>query len=198
MWVIIMVVLAKICFLGDGAVGKTSIKDKFIGKGFQGQYLPTIGADFIMKQITLELPMGPTEMRFQIWDLAGQPNYKHIRSTYFRKCVGSFLVLDIIKKESLYNLENWMKELFENAKSPYISLVVLGNKIDLWEKDKDCVSRESAKKFIDERLSSKYSELHGQIPYIETSAKTGTNIDLVFQRLGTQILENLPDKSSDF
>ncbi|MHA2227316.1 MAG: Rab family GTPase [Candidatus Hodarchaeales archaeon] len=192
-----MVILAKICLLGDGGVGKTSIKDKFSGKGFPKQYLPTIGADFITKQITLDLPLGPCEIKFQIWDLAGQPPFKQIRSIYYRKCVGSLLILDITREVSLYNLNNWMTELFENAKSPYISLIVLGNKIDLRGKNQGSISIESAKKFIDEHLSSKYSELHGQISYIETSAKKGTNIDLVFQKLGTQILDNVSDKSRD-
>ncbi len=45
-----MVALAKIVLLGDGSVGKTSIKMSFIGKQFSGKYLPTIGADFVMKE----------------------------------------------------------------------------------------------------------------------------------------------------
>ncbi|MHA1996443.1 MAG: GTP-binding protein, partial [Candidatus Hodarchaeales archaeon] len=40
-----MVVFAKICLLGDGQVGKTSLRNQYMGKGVPGDYLPTLGAD---------------------------------------------------------------------------------------------------------------------------------------------------------
>ena len=39
----------KIVLIGDGGVGKTAIRERYLGKGFKAQYLLTIGADFAMR-----------------------------------------------------------------------------------------------------------------------------------------------------
>ncbi|MHA2278307.1 MAG: Rab family GTPase [Candidatus Kariarchaeaceae archaeon] len=191
-----MVALAKIVLLGDGAVGKTSIKMSFIGEQFSSQYLPTIGADFVIKKVTLDTPFGKEVIKFQIWDIAGQPAFQQIRKTYYSHSVGCLLVFDTTRSESLKNLKDWMQDLYTNAKSPFIVPIVIGNKIDLRKNTHNNVTMESAQKYISEHLIEIHSELHDQITYIETSAKTGTNINRAFQELGTQLFRKLKNKSS--
>ncbi|MHA2233167.1 MAG: GTP-binding protein, partial [Candidatus Hodarchaeales archaeon] len=73
-----MALVCKVALLGDGAVGKTALRNRFLGKEFTGTYTMTIGADFASKLLTLE----EQELKFQIWDLAGQPRFKAVREAY--------------------------------------------------------------------------------------------------------------------
>ena len=84
----------KIILAGDGAVGKTSLREQYLGRGFTGQYLQTIGADFALKTDTV----AGENVKYQIWDLAGQPRFKTVRSVYYIGAVGALLVFDITSR----------------------------------------------------------------------------------------------------
>ena len=58
----------KICLLGDSNVGKTEIREKYLGRGFQSKYMMTIGADFALKETLIN----GKAIKFRIWHLAGQ------------------------------------------------------------------------------------------------------------------------------
>ena len=66
--------LWKIVLVGDGAVGKTSLRKQYLGLGFETDYLSTMGADFALHDTSIE----DTQIRWQIWDLAGQPVFKDV------------------------------------------------------------------------------------------------------------------------
>ena len=65
----------KVVLIGDGAVGKTSLRRNYLGKSFRENYLMTIGADFSVKQV----PYEDYIVSLQIWDLAGQPRFSEVR-----------------------------------------------------------------------------------------------------------------------
>ncbi|MFX0152656.1 MAG: Rab family GTPase, partial [Candidatus Hodarchaeota archaeon] len=127
------------------------------------------------------------ELKFQIWDLAGQPTFKQIRRIYYRRAVGGLVVFDISRIESLYSLENWLEELIQHSGAPKIVVIVLGNKIDLRDVSQKCITSETAEQIIIE-LESKFPEF-GNIIYLETSAKTGVNVNRAFNKLGKKLLE---------
>ncbi|MFX0171818.1 MAG: Rab family GTPase [Candidatus Hodarchaeota archaeon] len=186
-----MTLLTKICLCGDGWVGKTSLKSRYMGVSFNSNYLPTLGADFSAKQVKIEINKRISkELRFQIWDLAGQPTFNQTRALYYRHAVGSLLVFDITQPNSLYNLENWMFELSTRSGAPNISVIVLGNKVDLRNEIDGCITSEEANKFVIEHLSGKFINIDKNIAYLETSAKTGENVHFAFHELGRKILEN--------
>ena len=94
----------KIVLCGDGAVGKTALRERFLGKGFSASYLQTIGADFATtdKQLNIFVD-GQSQIktaRFQIWDLAGQPRFKVVSDLYYRGAVGALCFFDITNKNS--------------------------------------------------------------------------------------------------
>jgi len=182
-----MALLAKVCLLGDGGVGKTTLRNKYLGKGFGTEYLPTLGSDFVSKQVTISTSKGNKDLKFQIWDLAGQPTFKQIRKRYYRRAVGCLVVFDITRPESLYNLENWLEELIQNSGSPQIIVIILGNKIDLRKKGSSWISTDIAEQFIS-KLKLKFPDLKKMI-YLETSAKTGVNVNQAFHELGQGILQ---------
>ncbi len=178
--------LAKVVLIGDGFVGKTSLRDRYSSDKFTSEYLPTLGSDFIGKKVLIKTRLGWKEIYFQIWDLAGQPTYKQIRSMYYKLASGAILVFDVTIPESLYNLENWLEELAINVQTPKVSICILGNKVDI--RSETSVSRETAKELISTEINPKFRHLDSNIAYIETSAKTGENVERAFQTLGEKII----------
>jgi small GTP-binding protein len=179
-----MALIVKICLLGDGKVGKTSLSNRYLGKGFCSDYAPTLGAGFTSKQVFLETDYGKKEIRFQIWDLAGQPAFSAIRSIYFQGATGACLVFDRTQPDSLESIKKWSDEYLKHCGVSNTTIIVLGNKSDL--ADEIGVSRQSVDYYIKSRLS-KLDRVDKQIEYFETSAKTGQNVDQAFELLGRRI-----------
>ncbi|TFF83933.1 GTP-binding protein, partial [Candidatus Heimdallarchaeota archaeon] len=117
----------KIVLLGNGAVGKTSLRQQYLGKGFKDGYSMTIGADFAVKRVEL----GHLVATFQIWDLAGQQRFDVVRSVYYRGSSGALLVFDVSNPQSFNNLPSWLNELTKNNYDRIVPLVLIGNKTDL-------------------------------------------------------------------
>ena len=169
----------KIVLCGEGGVGKTSIRSKFMGVGFKSDYIKTIGADFASKAVTI----GENMVHFQIWDLAGQKMYRHVRSSFYSGCKCGFLVFDLTDIETLEKLELWVKEAIENSGGFLKIFIVLGNKHDL--KDQIKVKQADVNKLIDKL--NKMEDI--KAAYLETSAKTGENINEAFNMMGKMFLE---------
>ena len=169
--------LYKICLLGDGGVGKTSLRERFLGKGFQSGYILTIGADFAVQ----DLPIDDIQYKFQIWDLAGQQRFSAVRALYYKGSHGAILVFDQTRIDSLYNLENWKKELYANV-GREIPFVVLGNKSDLPE----AINPSEVENFMN-KLQSEEKEIPFDVKFLKTSAKSGLNVTEAFQELGLTI-----------
>ncbi len=179
--------------IGDGGVGKTAIRERYLGKGFKAQYLLTIGADFAMRDDSAS----GEPIRYQIWDLAGQQRFDAVREVYYKGCVGALLVYDVTRPDSYFNTPKWINELWTNNGRGRIPLVVVANKIDMRELSDDTVSPEQGRVFT-ERLTKLTKPEGFECNYIETSAKTGINIDSAFSLLGGNILRfvNIQRKTS--
>lgn len=96
----------KILLTGDGAVGKTSIRERYMGRGFSGDYLKTIGADFASKTLDIE----ENNVKMQIFDLAGQDSYVAARKSFYKGGQAAFLVFDVQDPSSLTNLSTWIED----------------------------------------------------------------------------------------
>lgn len=167
--------LWKIVLVGDGAVGKTSLRKTYLGEGFDTDYLSTMGADFALHDTKVE----DTEIRWQIWDLAGQPVFKDVVKAYYTKVFGGILVYDVSRRQTFDNVKKWVNDLWTNSgREKKVPVVLLANKVDLREEGAETVSNDEGKK-IAEQLG---------LPFIETSAKTGEGVDAAFDQLGRDIL----------
>ena len=167
----------KIVVLGDAAVGKTSLINQYVEKSFQEDYKPTLGANIIRKDVTID-PIN-AKVRLIMWDLAGQEKYNVIRSMYFQGCVGALLVYDVTRNNTFENVDSkWLKDFDKYVKKEG-AYVLIGNKMDL--KEERVVSSEQGKKLADEIKAS---------DFVETSAKYGENVELAFKNLVYQILRN--------
>ncbi|MFX0170356.1 MAG: Rab family GTPase [Candidatus Hodarchaeota archaeon] len=175
----------KVCLLGDGAVGKTALRERYLGKQFSSGYVMTIGADFAVKKTKITTEDGEKEVKFQIWDLAGQPRFNSVRELYYKGSHGGLLVFDITRRDSFTNLSAWVDELYKNSGRGKMPIAVLGNKVDLRDEAEDCVTSEQVQEFIEDLKKE-----HGysfDIPYLETSAKSGENVDESFSILAQNI-----------
>ena len=133
----------KITLIGDGAVGKTSIRNRYMGYGFSASHMMTLGADFSV----VEKKIIPNEIwRFQIWDLAGQPIFKEVRGRFYNGSMGALVVFDITDRRSFKNCLMWIKELYRFCGKAVVPIVLLANKSDL--RDRKSVSMKEAQKYI--------------------------------------------------
>ena len=158
-WTFIQCTRYKIVFLGDIAVGKTSIIGQFSENKYKEIYDPSIGIDFNSKTLKFR----GRYIKLQIWDTAGQEKYKSLIPSYVRGATIIFLVFDITNRDTYENVSNWIDFIDKIERPSY--LVLCGNKIDL--NDKRIVSLEEALKFCSDR----------NLIYYEVSAKEDINVN---------------------
>ncbi|MBD3192412.1 MAG: GTP-binding protein [Candidatus Heimdallarchaeota archaeon] len=178
----------KIVIIGDPAVGKTSIRRKYLGQTTQKEYIYTIGADFATKKIRLSNNL---EVQYQIFDLAGQQKFDNVRASFYSGAKAGILVYDITNQESLKNLPKWVEEVLKNNEGGLETFVIVGNKIDLIDQKE--IKDENVLEFT-EQLSDKMK--HG-ILHIFTSALTGENINLLFEKVTEKLLRRASEKSEE-
>uniref|UniRef100_A0A182J5I9 Ras-related protein Rab-7 n=1 Tax=Anopheles atroparvus TaxID=41427 RepID=A0A182J5I9_ANOAO len=162
--------LLKVIVLGDSSVGKTSLMNQYVNKRFSNQYKATIGADFLTKEVVIDERV----VTMQIWDTAGQERFQSLGVAFYRGADCCVLVYDTTAPNTFKNLESWRDEFLIQA-SPrdpeHFPFLVLGNKVDL---ENRAVSTKRAQQWCTSK---------NDIPYFETSAKEGINVDLAFQTI---------------
>lgn len=164
----------KLVLLGDPMVGKTSLRLRYMGEGFREQYLSTLGTDFSIQFYN--------NFRLQIWDLAGQENFKKVIKSYIKGSRGVMLVFDVANPDSIIGLDSWL-DLFIEVNNELVPTVIVGNKIDLRTEETPGLTQKEISPYID-KLSKKYEM---EFQYIETSALTGKNITSAFENLAEEI-----------
>lgn len=177
--------LYKLVIIGDVAVGKSSIIQRFINDNFTEDTKSTLGVDFKIKTIKLE---DGKVVKIQIWDTGGQERYKAITSNYFRGAHGVLVVFDLTKYSTFEHIDSWVQhagwewnEEQERWNAPnsldYSKLILVGNKSDM--KNKRTVSESDAKE--------KAKQYGAQ--YKETSALNGFNVLNTFVALANELFE---------
>jgi len=164
--------LFKLVLIGDSGVGKSCLLLRFADDNFTDSYISTIGVDFRFRTITID----KKTVKLQIWDTAGQERFRTITSAYYRGADGIIMVYDVTSAESFDHVEEWLSEVDRYANENTAKLLI-GNKADLI--DEKQVSEETAQKFAD-KLS---------IPFLETSAKTATNVDQAFLTMAKELIK---------
>uniref|UniRef100_A0A8C0ISE5 RAB37, member RAS onco family n=1 Tax=Chelonoidis abingdonii TaxID=106734 RepID=A0A8C0ISE5_CHEAB len=110
----------------------------------------------------------------QIWDTAGQERFRSVTHAYYRDAQALLLFYDITSKMSFDNIRAWLTEIHEYAQKDVV-IMLLGNKAD--------VSSERVIKMEDgESLAREYG-----VPFMETSAKTGMNVELAFVAIAKEL-----------
>ncbi|GAB4308195.1 MAG: Rab family GTPase [Promethearchaeota archaeon] len=164
----------KILLCGPAAVGKTSLIYNYIHQKFQSSYKLTVGVDILTK--TVEYAPGESAV-LSIWDIGGQQRFEFIRSTFYKGAAGVLLVFDLTRPETWDKILSWRQEVRQYAGD--IPFVLIGNKVDLLDEEFGTA--------IDRNAARQYAESQGSI-YIETSAKTGQNVEAAFEELTRRVV----------
>ena len=118
--------LCKLIVIGDTGVGKSNIITQYTKSIFDTNIKPTLGIEFIMKQIRLK----DRNMKLQIWDTAGQEKYRALAKNLYRNAFGVMIVYDISKRKSFDSIRKWVEEA-RNYATEGASVIIVGNKKDL-------------------------------------------------------------------
>ncbi|KAM9296991.1 ras-related protein Rab-37 [Gastrophryne carolinensis] len=159
--------------LGDSGVGKTCFLIQFKDGAFlSGTFLATVGIDFRNKVVTVD----GLKVNLQIWDTAGQERFRSVTHAYYRDAQALFLLYDITSKASFDNIRAWLTEVHDFAHKDVV-IMLLGNKCDV-------TSGRVIRTEDGESLAKEYG-----IPFMETSAKTGVNVELAFMAVARQLMQ---------
>ena len=162
--------LFKVLLIGDIAVGKSSIFNRYGKSTYEGDYKSTIGVDFL-SIIVDEIPgIKNKKIMIQLWDTAGQEKFRTITRTYFKGAHGAVIVYDITNRSSYTNVHNWVQDI--DKYSPLgIAKLLIGNKWD-----------DSTNRKVMYEEGKDLADLY-KMQFIETSAKSNTNIKETFNTL---------------
>ncbi|MHA1126603.1 MAG: Rab family GTPase [Candidatus Heimdallarchaeota archaeon] len=163
----------KVLLIGEAAVGKTSLTMKFIHGKFKSDYLLTVG----MEPYSKYLKIGNDSVTLSIWDIAGQQRFDVFRTMFFRGAKAALLVFDLTRPATLAKLQDWHSDLVKNAGKD-VQTILIGNKNDL--EDLRSVSKKDA---------LAYAKKIKALAYIETSAKTGLNVDESFYKITEKLVK---------
>ena len=180
--------------IGDGGVGKTSLVERFVSASFDVDYKITIGVNVMNKMVVLS----ETEnVNLVINDVAGQPRFESMRSTFYLGAQAVLAVFDLTRKQSLDNLVYvWLPELMSSnppkPNFPQMQILLIANKSDL--EDLRSISDEEILEAIEE-MKKKFPQSIFMGP-LETSAKDNIAVDEAFVDIARQYVMRLKEKMS--
>ncbi|KAM6960781.1 RAB, member of RAS oncogene family-like 2 [Aplochiton taeniatus] len=166
----------KMICLGDSAVGKSKLIERFLMDGYRPQQQSTYALTLYKYPTTVD---GKTVL-VDIWDTAGQERFQSMHPSYYHKAHACMMVFDVERKITYKNLASWYKELREYR--PEIPCTVVANKIDADEK----VTQRGF------NFAKKYN-----LPIFYVSAANGTNVVKAFKETIKMAVEYKRD-SRDF
>lgn len=170
----------KYVIIGDMGVGKSCLLHQFTESKFISDSPHTIGVEFGTRIVDVQ----SKKIKLQIWDTAGQERFRAVTRSYYRGAAGALLVYDTTRRATFNHVTSWLTDA-RNLTNPNTVIVLIGNKIDM-EEHRD-VSYEEAAAFAKEN----------DLIFIETSAKSGQNVEEAFLKTANLIFQNVQDGSVD-
>jgi small GTP-binding protein len=170
---------AKVCLVGNPAVGKTSLVRRYVLNDFDDRYLNTVGTKVTKKPIRVVDPSHglDADIDLMIWDIMGQPGFREmLKDAYFFDAKGVLAVADLTRKETLGDLQNWIHAV--EGVTGKVPIVVAVNKADL-DGQTQFTTAEAVQA----------AEVLGADVFL-TSAKIGSNVEEAFRRLGARVVRN--------
>ncbi|PRP89088.1 hypothetical protein PROFUN_01808 [Planoprotostelium fungivorum] len=156
----------KLAVIGGGGVGKSAVTIRYLQNHFVEYYDPTI-EDSYRKQTVID----QNSYLLDILDTAGQDEYCCLRDAYLRTGRGFLFVFSLVDRGSFEEIPVLHDQLLKAKDRDHVPLILVGNKSDL-------VNERAVSFFEANELARTFN-----CRYIETSAFSGSNVELVFQEL---------------
>ncbi len=156
----------KLCILGDARVGKTSLIQRYLIGTFNESTIPTLGVGFYVNSFIVD----GERVTLQIWDFGGEERFRFLIPSYCVGANGALFVYDITSPRSLIDMGEWL-DLLEKTTGK-IPVLLVGTKIDLGSLRKITPSK-----------AMEYGKTREITEFLETSAKTGENVESVFEKI---------------
>ncbi len=167
-------VKAKVCLVGDVAVGKTSLIKRFVQDMFDDRYIATVGTKVTKKTVDVLWKGAPATLDMMVWDIMGEKGFRALlRDAYFEGSHGVIAVCDLTRKDTFYDLNNWVQMIRKQVGN--VPIVFLGNKFDL--KERLVVSEEEL---------ARMGAIHNA-PHFLASAKSSQGVNEAFKALADAI-----------
>jgi small GTP-binding protein len=161
--------IRKVCLLGDGGVGKTSLVRRYVEDVFSDDYIISFGTKVSKKVVDL----GGVELTLMIWDILGQKSDDALHAAYYRGANGALVVGDLTRPETMRNMVKWKEDFLKVSHSAVI--VAAANKSDL----ESSINANDIQELV----------ITLGTGFLRTSAKTGDGVEELFLTLGRSIME---------
>ncbi|MFQ6107118.1 MAG: Rab family GTPase [Thermoplasmata archaeon] len=172
---------AKVCLVGEAAVGKTSLIRRYVLDQFEDKYVTTLGAKVSKKEMRIPVPESDMTVNLVmvIWDIMGEKSFRELtKEAFFHGTKGILAVCDLTRYNTLRELDDWVESVFGVVGE--VPVIYAVNKVDL----KDEIMIMYGESELDQSTRAFNAE------YFYTSAKTGENVQLTFENLGTRMVKN--------
>lgn len=203
--------IAKLVCIGDSSTGKSSLTTRLCEGRFSSNHDVTIGVEFGSRIV----PVGPPanaelginagnadiqatakatkpedqkKMKLSLWDTAGQETYKSVTRSYFRGASGALLVFDITRRNTFESVTDWLRDLKQIAEEGIV-IVLVGNKLDLADETTNLDGK--TKRAVTRQEAEEWCQREGIVKYVETSAKSGENVERAFLEVAERIYQNI-------
>jgi len=164
----------KIIIFGDAGCGKTTLTQRFLTNLFVSDSKMTIGVDFEVKSLEVD----KQKVKLQIWDFGGEERFRFLLPTYVRGARGGLFLFDITNYSSIAHIDDWLSVIRKEIRAEDVfPIIVVGGKADLAE-NREVTAEDGIK-------IAKSRNVDG---FIETSSKTGENVEKTFEALTRRML----------
>ena len=161
----------KILISGEGGAGKTSILQRYVDDKFDESNVLTVGVDFFTKEITFD----NVKCLFQLWDLGGQKRFRSLLNNFVMGARGALLLFDLTHMPNVNDILEWVN--IARIHDLNLPILLVGTKLDLDEYIA-----------VDDDSALHLKNTFNMVDYIKTSAKTGYNVEKVFEVMGKTLI----------
>ncbi|MFW9819454.1 MAG: Rab family GTPase [Candidatus Thorarchaeota archaeon] len=156
----------KILITGNAAVGKTSLLRRYVDGMFDDSTVMTVGADFFTKELLFD----NARCFLQLWDLGGQERFRYLLENFVMGARAALLLIDLTRMPHIKDILEWVN--IARLHDINLPIMLVGTKLDL----KDLIA-------VDDDSALHLKNTFNIMDYIKTSAKTGYNIEKLFENL---------------
>jgi len=165
-------IMLKLVVAGEGGVGKTTMIRRYV-EGVYHSSMMTVGASFAAKSIVVNDGHGPTPIKLQIWDYAGEKRFRFLLPKFCFGARGAMLCFDLNRFSTFLKLDEWLQLIRDNTED--IPIILVGMKADLT-------------RAVNQKEVIQFAKANGFKAYFETSSKDDLNVTPAFEYIGKEML----------